>query len=713
MKDLRRVLPLLALFAAFTLLVAGAEETKPDAGKLVKEIFQADKAKVYEAAHKLAELPAEEIAFGLSEVPEKPEPSRVVALLSVLLPKRLLNDLPAYTAMVMDSGDEQAMLDLLDLFSYAVPPERSFSVFNVVRKYAGKDLPPVVAIRLYRTMWTMLAFTPGIGNLLERTNFELATSLQQIMWMAVNNPQNDEMLRCEAAVTLGEMGVDNEKVTALIKRVANDPTPLGRRARSVLLGHPIYDEVVRRAQMYHVDVDKLKSVRLAIQAAKGVASSLDKHSTFFDPEEVKSWRESRTGEYGGIGAYVSVRDGGFVISRPFYNGPAYKAGLRSGDRIVEVDGVVLRGTDLNDLVKRLKGKPGTKVRVKIFRRGWTKPREFVLERAKITVPNIHWCKLPGEVGYIRLDSFSEKAVSQMIKALSEVKTWNPRGIVFDLRNNPGGGLSAAVDIASMFLDGNKLIVYEEGRPGIWARQNHFVNRNIGVKYSGPVVILVNGYTASAAEIVSGSLKDYGRVTLVGTKTYGKGSVQVVFWIADSNYTCQFKVTIAKYFLPNHECIHGKGIEPQVKVEPLDVQGWVFDEAARLREEGILKKYIDELTAKDEKLAMQLAENDYGDPGRYPGFDEWRKGFRTILDREMLRYVLNEELRRVMQDKLGREFPCNPGSDVQLQRAILEVLKSAGIEPASVPDAVPFVELERKRQAKAAEEERKRKAMLGE
>ena len=111
--------------------------------------------------------------------------------------------------------------------------------------------------------------------------------------------------------------------------------------------------------------------------------------------------------------------------------------------------------------------------------------------------------------------------------------------------------------------------------------------------------------------------------------------------------------------------------------------------------------------------MQLAENDYGDPGRYPGFDEWRKGFRTILDREMLRYVLNEELRRVMQDKLGREFPCNPGSDVQLQRAILEVLKSAGIEPASVPDAVPFVELERKRQAKAAEEERKRKAMLGE
>ncbi|MDZ7816258.1 MAG: S41 family peptidase [Planctomycetota bacterium] len=270
---------------------------------------------------------------------------------------------------------------------------------------------------------------------------------RQPLEMILADNTASETVRADAAITLAEMGYDSEEVMEFVNAHSNDPTELGRRARGILNGHNILDEVLTRARMMHPDFGEKEVRRYAIEAAKGMTNALDRHTTFFDEEAVKSWEESRTGEYGGIGAYVSVVEGFFVISRPFYNGPAYEAGLRSGDRIIEVNGEEMMGDDLNYLVSKLKGTPGTEVNVKIFRRGWTSPREFTLTRAKIDVPNIHVTSLPGDLGYIRLDSFSQKATEQMEQALSDISASDAKGLVLDLRGNPGGGLMTAVDIA--------------------------------------------------------------------------------------------------------------------------------------------------------------------------------------------------------------------------------------------------------------------------
>ncbi len=706
----KRLLLCLLAFSLTVCAVGYAEETeaKQSAATIISKLFDASPDQRYIVAHQLAEYTPQEIENALSFVPATAQPDQLVAFLSVLVPKGVFKPFEEYFKKVMGSNDSDAKLALLDLLSYAVPVEQMQVVFSVLSRTADNNLSGIESLRLTRTLWMIVTFMPGAATFLERNDFALPKQIQLPIRAALH-PKNPENIRCEAAIILGEMGVDEPEVMELIKRVANDPTSLGARARSVMLGHPIFDEVVRRSQIFHVDSTKLNSWRLAMEACKGLATSLDRHSSFFDPDGVKAWEEGRSGEYGGIGAYVSVRDNTYIISRPFYNGPAYKAGLRSGDRIVEVEGEIMVGSDLDDLVRRLKGVPGTDVRIKIYRKGWTRARDYTLKRAKIDVPNIHTSKLPGNLAYIRLDSFSEKATKQMLDAIRTVKEWKPDGLVFDLRNNGGGGLQSAIEIVSMFIENNKLVVYEEGRPEFWPRQNHF-SKNLP-KFEQPVVLLVNEYSASASEIVSGALRDYGRATLVGNKTYGKGSVQIVFWVANSNFKCQFKITIASYFLPKGECIHEKGIEPHIAVDPIEVQGWAFDEMAKLRESGVLTAYIEKLLA-DKKLAVSLAENDYGDPSRYPGFDEWRKSIETVLDRETLRYVVSDELRRIIQDERGEEFACNPGSDNQLQSAILAVLRAAGKEPEKMSEVIPFVELDRAR--KAAEEAMKAKndAIIG-
>ncbi|MDZ7816257.1 MAG: S41 family peptidase [Planctomycetota bacterium] len=258
----------------------------------------------------------------------------------------------------------------------------------------------------------------------------------------------------------------------------------------------------------------------------------------------------------------------------------------------------------------------------------------------------------------------------------------------------------------MFVEGRKLVVYDKGRPEIRSRNNYFSDTKFDT-FDKPVVLLVNGFSASASEIVSGALKHYKRATLIGEKTYGKGSVQVVFWVASTDFSCQLKLTIAKYYLPNDNCIHGVGIEPDMPVEPQEIQGWVFDEQGRLREAGILSAYVDKIMAEHREIAFELAANDYGDYTRYPDFELWADSVDTILDRDMLRYILHDELRRVVQDEKGKEFPCDPGSDVQLQKAIIELVRKTGRDPAQVEDIAPFVKIVKEREQAAVDEKRQR------
>ncbi|MFA4987377.1 MAG: S41 family peptidase [Candidatus Brocadiia bacterium] len=705
----RNIVALFAVLLIFSSLSFAEDVKKPDAAELIAQLVKADVDTRWTIAHQLAECPNVDIAAALKNLPADAPPANMVALLSVLLPKEMVDDFDVYFRRVLYGPDAKAKAEVLDLISYAVPFTSAGKVFQALQLFSrDEDLDTVTQIRIIRAGWMLLMFIPGAAEMIAQEDKKYPRSIRDAL-LGFMTDKDPEDVRSEAAVTLGEMGIQEPSVVAIIRRVANDPTQVGSRARSVLLGHPIYDEVVRRAQLFHVDLSKLDYVRLSIEACKGLCAGLDKHSSFFDPDAVKSWSESRTGEYGGIGAYVAYQDNAFVITRPFYNGPAYKAGLRSGDKIIEVGGVEMVSKDVDDLVRVLKGPAGTKVKVMIFRKGWSKPREFEITRGQIDVPNIHTAKLPGNIAYVRLDSFSEKARDQMAGALKEVNEWKPDGLVFDLRGNPGGGLQTAVDIVSMFIEDSKMVVYEEGRPDLWPRQNHFSRK--GTKYNWPLVVLVNEFSASASEIVSGSLKDYDRATLVGVKTYGKGSVQLVFWVNNSFLTCQVKLTIAKYYLPKGECIHDVGIDPHVKVEMPDVPGWVFDEAGRLREDGTLKAFMDKLMA-DKKLAYALADNDYGDPSRYPGFDEWAASIKTVLDRENLRLILSEELRKSVQDEKGKEFACAIGNDTQLQEGLLTVLRKSGKDPAALEDVAPFVLLESKRRALAEAEAARLDAIRG-
>ncbi|SMO57495.1 carboxyl-terminal processing protease [Balnearium lithotrophicum] len=312
-------------------------------------------------------------------------------------------------------------------------------------------------------------------------------------------------------------------------------------------------------------VEEKKPKELFEGAIKGMLNRLDPHSTLFTPDQLKEFQIETSGEFGGLGIQITkTKDGKLLIIAPIEDTPAYRAGIKPGDIIVKIDGKdVTPDMSLSEAVKIMRGKPGTKITIWIWRKGWSEPKPFTITRAVIKIKSVKYRMLPGDIGYIRFTMFQRNSVEEFKKALEHLrKDKELQGIIVDVRNNPGGLLDSAVAISDYFLPKGKLIVYTKGRIPESIKKYYSLNPPI-IPTDIPVVMLVNGGTASAAEILTGALRYNNRAIVVGEKTFGKGSVQTLYPL-DMGYAV--KITTAKYYMPNHKCIDGKGIEPDIVVK---------------------------------------------------------------------------------------------------------------------------------------------------
>lgn len=309
-------------------------------------------------------------------------------------------------------------------------------------------------------------------------------------------------------------------------------------------------------------VEESKYKDLIYGALRGMLKSLDPYSQFLDPDEYKEVKVETEGEFGGLGIEITIKDGLLTIISPIDDTPAYQAGLKASDRIVKIEDELTRDITLMEAVKKLRGKPGTKVTITVMREGAAKLLNFAITRDIIKIKSIRKAKLfEDNVAYIRLSEFQERSPEELEKALSELESLGMEGLVLDLRNNPGGLLDSAVKVAEKFIPPDKVIVSTRGR-----REEQdlvFKSSSTGKHRTLPLVVLISNGSASGSEIVAGAVQDYKRGILLGTKTFGKGSVQTVVPLTDGS---ALRLTTSKYFTPSGRCIHEEGIEPDVKVE---------------------------------------------------------------------------------------------------------------------------------------------------
>ena len=324
------------------------------------------------------------------------------------------------------------------------------------------------------------------------------------------------------------------------------------------IDHRLHDEVVARVRREYVETVPQTAIEQA--AVEGVVSSLDPHSAFLTAGEYDEMRASTAGSYSGVGIEVSAQDGRVVVVSPIEGSAAARAGVRAGDVILAVDGQPVTPAKLDETIDRMRGDVGSHVRLAVGRGGEPEPLLFDLERSEVHVHTVRAAPLPGGFGYVRITQFSDSTPSDLDQALVDLTAARPkglRGLVLDLRGNPGGVLESAVGVADEFLEAG-VIVRADGRT-VDARFE--MDATAGDAVAGaPIVVLVDGGSASGSEIVAGALRDHGRATLMGERTFGKGSVQTVIPLRDGQ---ALKLTTSKYFTPSGVSIHERGIEPDI------------------------------------------------------------------------------------------------------------------------------------------------------
>lgn len=309
---------------------------------------------------------------------------------------------------------------------------------------------------------------------------------------------------------------------------------------------------------YYGELPQMKQVAYA--AVRGLLDALeDQYTAFIEPEVAAILEEDATGEFEGIGAFVDLdEDGKLRIVDTFESGPAAEAGLRAGDRVIAVDGVSLIDETLYGAIGRIRGQSGTTVELTVERPGVSEPFSVTVVRARLEIPIVETELLDDDVGYIRLHEFSATASDSVRQGLEALLEEEPVGVILDLRQNPGGWLDQAIDVADLFLD-DKLVAVERFSDG---REREFRARSGDLAEDVPLVVLVNNGSASASEIVAGALQDHGRAVLIGTNTFGKGSVQRPFTLSDGS---ELRVTIALWFTPDDQPIQGRGLSPDIEV----------------------------------------------------------------------------------------------------------------------------------------------------
>jgi carboxyl-terminal processing protease len=311
----------------------------------------------------------------------------------------------------------------------------------------------------------------------------------------------------------------------------------------------IFSDIYKELNIYYVD--DVNSNQLMRKGIDAMLNSLDPYTNYYSEAEMENFRFQTTGKYGGIGAIIRKKDNHIAIIEPYKNSPTVKAGLKAGDLIIEIDGKSTEDKSVEEISKILKGSPGTNLNMKVKRFGNNDLISVNIAREEINVDNVPYYGMLNEnIGYITLNQFTQKAGKNVENALKSLKDSNDlKGLVLDLRGNPGGLLNEAVNLVNVFLEKNKLVVSTKGRVTEWNRDFKTINQPLDAKI--PIVVLVNSNSASASEIVAGTLQDYDRGIILGTRTYGKGLVQQT---RDISYKTKLKLTIAKYYIPSGRLI---------------------------------------------------------------------------------------------------------------------------------------------------------------
>ncbi|MDR0634500.1 MAG: S41 family peptidase, partial [Azoarcus sp.] len=381
-------------------------------------------------------------------------------------------------------------------------------------------------------------------------------------------------------------------------------------------------------------VEPVEDKKLFTQAITGMLSGLDPHSAYLDANALKELQINTRGEFGGLGIEVSMEDGFIKVVSPIEDTPAFRAGIKAGDLIVKIDDTFAKGMSLDEAVKRMRGKPATKIVLTLARKGEPQPIVVNLTREVIKAQSVKSKVVEPGYGYLRVTQFQENTVQSMAEHLGRLgKAGTPKGLVFDLRNDPGGLLNGAVGVAAAFLPEGTMVVTTNGRTE-GAQREYRASLGDYLKGSAlralpawtrdvPMVVLVNGGSASASEVVAGALQDHKRATIMGTRTFGKGSVQTILPLVNA---AALKLTTARYYTPNGRSIQAKGIDPDILVEE-SAQG---NSARRLREadlQGHLGNDRDpeagEGEASEDKKAAEAAKAERPKPFEFGSQDDYQ------------------------------------------------------------------------------------------
>lgn len=352
--------------------------------------------------------------------------------------------------------------------------------------------------------------------------------------------------------------------------------------------------IVRRSY-----VEEVPMKDLVYGAINGMLAALDPHSSFMPPDVYKEMKIDTRGEFGGLGIEITIRDGVLTVVSPIEDTPAFRAGLQAGDQILKIEDKLTKDMSIMDAVKLMRGPKGAKITITVMREGFEKPREYVLAREIIKIKSVKGKTLQEGYGYLRIAQFQERTGEDLLKVLQELRDGNKgqlKGVILDLRNNPGGLLEQAVSVSDAFLR-QGLIVYTDGREE--GSKMEFKAHDQGTEPDYPLVVLVNGGSASASEIVAGALQDHGRAVILGTQSFGKGSVQTILPLSDDS---GLRLTTARYFTPKGTSIQAKGIAPDIVVEQLELSA--SKEGRTFREQD-LKNHFE--TPRPQQGDMEGAE----------------------------------------------------------------------------------------------------------
>jgi carboxyl-terminal processing protease len=329
----------------------------------------------------------------------------------------------------------------------------------------------------------------------------------------------------------------------------------------------VFTRALQLIRQDYVDPNKIGYKDLTYSALRGMLGSLDPHSQFMQPTDFRDMQDETRSEFGGLGIVVSTKDGVITVVSPMEDTPGFRAGILPGDQILRINGITTEKMSLQDAIDLLRGDPGQKVTLTIFRPSSKETKDYVLQREIIKVSSVKDSKILDQsitgnfkIGYLRITQFNEPTAQELDQKLNELQAKGMQALIVDLRYNPGGLLTSAVDVCGLFLPPKTMVVYTEGRDAS-QRREYDTAKNEKQRPNFPMVLLVNSGSASGSEIVAGALKDLNRAILVGETTFGKGSVQSVIQLPDGS---ALRLTTAKYYTPSKQVIHEKGITPNIK-----------------------------------------------------------------------------------------------------------------------------------------------------